>query len=133
MGSQEIAEMANFTVLGLLLCAVSSVLLFSTVAGEDLAVATLAEAELKEGSMERDLERVGDTAAVHSLLTNTTNSTGEVVESPCMKLEGGARIICEDKEEEEAKKAWKDGWANSGGHESDAPPANRDCAGCEEK
>ena len=50
-----------------------------------------------------------------------------------MKLEGGARIICEDKEEEEAKKAWKDGWANSGGHESDAPPANRDCAGCEEK
>ena len=89
--------MANFTVLGLLLCAVSSVLLFSTVAGEDLAVgaqswlpelsspfpdaATLAEAELKEGSMERDLERVGDTAAVHSLLTNTTNSTGEVVSS----------------------------------------------------
>lgn len=102
--------------------------------------ATLAQTEI----MDSDLLKLGDRVDVHSLLANT-NSTAvsantpspvlivEQADSPCMKLEGGARIACEDKEEEEAKKAWKDGWTNSGGDHNDVPPASRDCAGCEEK
>merc|ERR1711907_587425 len=45
----------------------------------------------------------------------------EKVESDCAKLQGFARLDCEDKEEAEAKKHWVHAWGSSNGHPSEVP------------
>merc|ERR1711934_192043 len=71
--------------------------------------------ELSDQTAEFHLSAVNDArlgeAAVNGTKNSTANSTApkkEVVKSNCFKLEGIARLDCEDREEREAKQAWVD-------------------------